>query len=226
MSAARSVAPTTLPSDGGPTQTMALLAGTANSLPNQRDFRLIAAHLPEAARHRALMEGIDLPPGGLARRALADVGEMPPELVKALHQRDMLKSLSETPAGPLNDPNRLLAQVGPMLAQMPDDMAASTAYAVAQRYVRMGQWSMAREIFLLLVDRYPAHPLAMDSYHWLIRHNSSTEARHRHELGQFVVVESEQRHPQRRIDHFSLHAVDVLILNRSAGSHPLGRAAS
>jgi photosystem II stability/assembly factor-like uncharacterized protein len=171
---------------------MALLAGAAVALPDRRDFRLLAAHVPDAARHRALMEGIDLPPGGLARRALTDVGDMPAELVKALHQRDILKAMSETPTGPLNDPNRLLATVGPMLAQMPDDMAASTAYAVAQRYVRMGQWSLAREVFLLLVDRYPAHPLAMDSYHWLIRHNSSSEARHRHELGQFLVVESVQ----------------------------------
>ena len=32
----------------------------------------------------------------------------------------------------------------------------------------------------------------MDGYRWLIRHNSSTEARHRHELGQFVVVEAVQ----------------------------------
>ena len=138
------------------------------------------------------MQGIDLPPGGLARRALRDNGEMPEELVKAIQRQATLRALSETPANTLNDPNRLLSQIGPMLANMPDDMAANTAFGVANRYVRMGQWSMAREVFLLLVERYPAHPLAMESYRWLIRHNSSTEARHRHELGQFLVVEDEQ----------------------------------
>jgi hypothetical protein len=170
----------------------ALLAGGTVSLPERRDFHLLAAHIKSAESHRDLMEGVDLPPGGLARRARADAEEMPEELVKAMHQRTTLTALSEKSAGPLNDPNRLLASIGPMLTDMPDDMAASTAFSVADRYVQMGQWSLAREVFLLLIDRYPVHPLAMESYRWLIRHNSSTEARHRHELGQFLVVESEQ----------------------------------
>jgi photosystem II stability/assembly factor-like uncharacterized protein len=170
----------------------ALLAGAAATLPNRRAFRLLSAHVPDADKHRALMQGIDLPPGGPARRPLADAGEMSEELVKAVHQRDTLKALSESPISPLNDPNRLLSRVGPMLANLPDDMGACTAFAVANRYVRRGQWSLAREMFLVLIQHYPAHPLAMESYRWLIRHNSSSEARHRHELGQFVVVSSEQ----------------------------------
>ncbi len=170
----------------------ALLAGGAVTLPDWRDFRLLAAHVKDAARHRHLMQGIDLPPGGLARRPVGDAQEIPEELVKAIRQCSTLRTLAETPASALNDPNRLLSNIGPMLADMPDDMAASTAFAVANRYVRMGQWSMAREIFLLLIERYPVHPLAMESYRWLIRHNSSSEARHRHELGQFLVIESEQ----------------------------------
>ena len=39
-----------------------------------------------------------------------------------------------------------------------------------------------------MVDRYPAHPLSVDAYRWLIRHNSSSEARRRQELGQFLVL--------------------------------------
>jgi photosystem II stability/assembly factor-like uncharacterized protein len=170
----------------------ALLAGDAITLPERRNFRLLAAHVKDATGHRELMQGIDLPPGGLARRARADAEEMSEDLAKAIRQRTTLTALSEKPAGPLNDPNRLLSNIGPMLADMPDDMAASTAFAVANRYVHMGQWSLAREVFLLLIERYPVHPLAMESYRWLIRHNSSSEARHRHELGQFLVVESEQ----------------------------------
>src|SRR5262249_31313 len=45
------------------------------------------------------------------------------------------------------------------------------------------------EAFLLLVDRYPTHPLSADAYRWLIRHNSSSEARRRHELEQFILVQ-------------------------------------
>ena len=80
-----------------------------------------------------------------------------------------------------------------MLADMPDDQAARAAFAVASQYARIGQWDLARETFLLMVDRYPAHPLAADAYRWLIRHNSSSEARRRHELGQFLVVPAQRR---------------------------------
>jgi len=38
-----------------------------------------------------------------------------------------------------------------------------------------------------MADRYPSHPLAGDAYRWLIRHNTSSEARRRQELGQFWV---------------------------------------
>ncbi len=167
----------------------ALLADGAVALPDQRDFGLLAAHLKDAAGHHDLMQGVDLAPGGLARRMLDESPEMPEELLKAIRQRTNLKALSETPPSALTDPNRLLAQVGPLLAEMPDDQAAPAAFAVANQYARLGQWALAREAFLLLVDRYPTHPLAMDGYRWLIRHNSSSEARHRHEVGQFLVVE-------------------------------------
>src|SRR5579862_1583032 len=40
---------------------------------------------------------------------------------------------------------------------------------------------------------------------------------------QFVVVEPEQRHPERRVDHLGLHAVDILILD-SLGGIPAARA--
>src|SRR5262249_34069374 len=38
-----------------------------------------------------------------------------------------------------------------------------------------------------MVDRYPAHPLSAQAYRWLIRQNASSEARRRHELGQFLL---------------------------------------
>src|SRR5262249_34180445 len=79
---------------------------------------------------------------------------------------------------------RTLAQVAPTLAKLPDDQGAAAAFAIANQYVRKGQWTLAREAFLLMVDRYPSHPLSADAYRWLIRHVSSSEARRRHELEQ------------------------------------------
>src|SRR5262249_25502556 len=49
-------------------------------------------------------------------------------------------------------------------------------------------WTLARETYLLMVDRYPAHPLSAEAYRWLIRQNTSGEARRRQELGQFVML--------------------------------------
>ena len=45
------------------------------------------------------------------------------------------------------------------------------AFAIASQYARLGQWELARESYLLMIDRYPAHPLSADAYRWLIRHN-------------------------------------------------------
>jgi hypothetical protein len=39
-----------------------------------------------------------------------------------------------------------------------------------------------------MAERYPTNPLTADAYRWLIRYNSSSEARRRHELGQFLVM--------------------------------------
>jgi hypothetical protein len=134
------------------------------------------------------MQGVILAPGGLARRALPPVEATAAEVVKAVRQRSALRAMAEAPAGGLTGPERVLAQIGPMLQDMPEDQAAPAAYGVARQYVRLGQWGLAREAFLLMTERYPTHPLTVEAYRWLIRHNSSSEARRRHDLGQFLVV--------------------------------------
>ena len=40
----------------------------------------------------------------------------------------------------------------------------------------------------MLVQRYPTDPLAIDGYRWLLLHQASSEARRRHEMGQFLIV--------------------------------------
>src|SRR5262249_61202914 len=93
-----------------------------------------------------------------------------------------------TPLQGLADPGKLLAQIAPALRGLSDDQGAAAAFAVANQFARRGEWGLAREALLLMVDRYPAHPLAVDAYRWLVRHNGSSEARRRHEMGQFLLV--------------------------------------
>ena len=163
-----------------------LLAGGAVDLPRQRLYRLMAGTLAGAEGHRSLMQGVDAAVGD-ARRKPGPAEEVTPETLRQLHTRANLQAIVDKPLAGLSDPGRLLAAVGPMLAQLPDSQGAAAAHAIASRFVRDGQWFLAREAFLQMVERYPIHPLTADAYRWLIRHNSSSETRRRHELGQFRV---------------------------------------
>jgi photosystem II stability/assembly factor-like uncharacterized protein len=157
--------------------------------PTQRHFKLLADHLPGAVGHRELMQGISLATGGLARRSLPSAEELSPAAIKAIRTRANLWSIADAPATELTSPERLLAQIGPALAEMPDNAGARVAVGLAKLYAEKGQWALAREAHALMIERYPTHPLAIESYRWLLMHQSSSEARRRHEQGQFVIVE-------------------------------------
>jgi len=165
-----------------------LLSDTAVLLPAQRYFTLLENRLERTGGNGGLMDGITLGLGGEARRKLPDLAALPGAVRQAMQERRNLQALAEFPNG-LSDPNKLLAQIGPALKALPDDQGAPAAFAVANQYVRQGQWALAKEVFLLMVDRYPAHPLSAEACRWLIRHSASGEARHRQGLGQFLVQE-------------------------------------
>src|SRR5207302_8282400 len=137
--------------------------------------------------HHELMAG--LPPlaaGGLARRNRSALKEADPEVIKAIQARRNLQALAEVPPNGLVNGDKLLAQIKPALEKLPDQQAAPAAFAIANQYPRQGQWGLARETLLLLVERYPAHPLAADACRWLTRPDTRSEARRRHGLKRFV----------------------------------------
>lgn len=82
----------------------------------------------------------------------------------------------------------VLTQLAPMLKTMPEDDAARAAFEVATAYVRLGEWDLAREVYLMMIDRSPGHPLSAVACRWLVQHNVSTEVRRRHELKQFAIL--------------------------------------
>ncbi len=169
-----------------------LLVEGATQVPVTRSFRYLGG--VEGTQHdTSLMQGTDLMPGGVARRPLSDRGEPSAEEKKIISQRTLLRALGETTPTEINTPDRLLGQMGTMLAELPDDMAGRAAFAIANQFARNGQWSLASEAYLLMAERYPAHPLTAEAYRWLIRHQSSSEARRRYELKHFVVL-SEHEH--------------------------------
>src|SRR5262249_7849193 len=89
----------------------------------------------------------------------------------------------------LDDPARTLKLVPIALDKLPDEQAAAAAFAIAGRYAERGQWYLAQEVYLYLVDRFPADPLSASAYRWLIGLNTSSEARRGHELKHFAVAD-------------------------------------
>jgi photosystem II stability/assembly factor-like uncharacterized protein/tetratricopeptide (TPR) repeat protein len=187
-------------------QAVALMPGASVGSSRVGAFDSLASRLPDPENDHALMYGISLAPGGTARREarVETSPEREAEIVKAVKTRNSLETLSGDFAGPLSSPDKMLAQIGPGLDKLPADQGAPAAFAIASRFVKNGQWELAREAYLLLVDRYPMHPLAADAYRWLIRYSASSEARRRHELGQFMVVTQEtvqQAKDDKKTDH-------------------------
>ncbi len=163
-----------------------LLAENGAPLPPRRDFRLLSGAAPAGAEARHLMLGVT-PAIGEARRPLdPESDKLDSMLAEALRERRQLLTLVEK----LGDNEKTLTQIMPLLRRLPDEQAASAAYAIGNLYARRGQWDLARETYLLLVDRYPTHPLTADAYRWLLRHITSSEVRRRYELDQFVQVKN------------------------------------
>ena len=171
-------------------QPAALLVADRPAAIDQRSYHLLATRIPDALGDTHLLQGIRLAHGGQARRELAPVDEETikarPMIERAVQKRRTLETLIRGDGGDLAKPEQILAQILPALKEMPADLGARAAYAIANQYAQAGQWVMAREAFLVMADRYPQHPLTLDAYRWLVRYQSSSEARRRQELGHFM----------------------------------------
>jgi photosystem II stability/assembly factor-like uncharacterized protein/TolA-binding protein len=156
--------------------------------PPQRYYRVLDSNIEGATNHKHLLEGMPPLAVGVGRRALAPLLKLDDKLVAAIKEQRQLLILAKNPGHEMFNPNKLLGQLGPVLARLPDERGSKAAFTIASEFARQGQWQLAREAFLEMIDRYPAHPLSVDAYRWLIQHSSSSEARRRNELGQFLVV--------------------------------------
>jgi len=162
-----------------------VLLGDEARYPALRAYRLLRGP-GDAMTHRHLMQGIDLARGGLARRTLEPSATDTEELRQVVRQANTFQALVDNPAGELTDANKLLGRLGPMLDKLPGDLAARTACQLGGQLARAGQWALAREVYQLAVDRYPAHPATVVACRWLMQYHASGEARRRHETSQFV----------------------------------------
>jgi len=163
-----------------------VLAGDAPAA-GRRCFKLIAHRVEGAEAHAGLMDGIVLARGGAARRAETQ-GRPDPEAAAAAklagQTRRHLEGLAAFSDKELGGIDKALAALGTETKNLPDDVAARTVYAVGSSLARAGKWAEAREVFGVLTEKYPGHPVAVDGYRWLLRYHASTEARRRVEIQQ------------------------------------------
>ncbi len=153
-------------------------------------YKLVATRLPDGTGMSRIFEGVTLAPGGVARRPQAVLTEQEEQyradLKKAHDKRKAVELMIRGQAGPLASPEQGLSQLADAIKALPASDAGRALFSAATGYATTGKWPMAREAFLMLVEQYPGHPLALDAARWLVKYQSSTEARRREELHQFV----------------------------------------
>jgi photosystem II stability/assembly factor-like uncharacterized protein len=158
-----------------------------STLTGRQCFKLIAHRLEGSEKHTGLMGGVALAHGGAARRPEAASTLDPTaaaERQRAAQARRHLEGLAAVTDREVGGADKVMAALGAQLKTMPDDVAARTAFAVGTRFARAGQWAEAREVFGLLTEKYPGHPLAVEAFRWLTRYHASSEARRRVEIQQ------------------------------------------
>ncbi len=161
-----------------------LLVDRYQSLPKERTYQPPSSQATTKAVPAHLLEGIECKVGESRRNI-----KLNESIDEKLRQIVLQQRTTITIADNIDDPAEALKLVVGGLDKLADEHAASTAFAVAGRYAERGQWLLAQEIYLYLVDRCPAHPLSAEAYRWLIRFNTSREARRRQEMKDFKPLE-------------------------------------
>jgi len=146
-----------------------------------------------------IMEGTSLAPGGTARREFAVIDETEAKAfenrVKAAQTKRNLEAMARSEFSAIGGPDKIIGQLDSETKKMPPDLAGATIYSIGELLIRNGQWHLAREAFFLLLDRHPNSRHCLPAIRWLAQFASSSEARRRHELGQFVVTSDVQVKP-------------------------------
>jgi hypothetical protein len=143
--------------------------------PGTLDFRISQSVLPEQVSRQDLMSGIRLHPGGEARRLLDEPPGGLDALQRSAQKYRNVQAILDRAKKDQAEQARLLAQMGDLTRDLGDATAPRVLFALAGQYHRQGRGDMAAEIYELLADKYPSHPLATPSLIWLVQYWSSGE---------------------------------------------------
>lgn len=162
----------------------ALLFDRATYQFKTRRYLFVEPYVGRESPRISCMDGLDAKAGD-ARRELKSDAKADTTFAATMTAQRSAISMADN----IDNPVQALKLIPPVLDKLPDEQAAFAAFAVAGRYAERGQWYAAQEFYLYLVDRAPSHPLAAESYRWLLAFNTSSEAKRRQELKHFAVGE-------------------------------------
>ncbi len=154
--------------------------------PEHEYFRLLWSAMEDAEQHTALMQGVQLERGGQARRLAVefdqDAFESATKASGEMH--DVYQRLRKMRQSPILA-GALIQTIENMLANLDEERAGEALFALGQEFIDLGQWPQAKEVFIMMLDRYPAHRLALEAARWNALYSSSSLAKLRSESKQF-----------------------------------------
>ena len=137
------------------------------------DLQILADAAPADAK--SLFAGIQLTPGGEARRRLANLPDDLEQLRRLAARRRQMKMLVEQGQGN--------AAWAAQIAHLTDDLDPASAgellFELAESYRAAGKLDLAADTYSTLAREHPEHPLVEPSLRWLVQFYASSEAGHR-----------------------------------------------
>jgi photosystem II stability/assembly factor-like uncharacterized protein len=145
-----------------------------SSAPEAVSFRQLRTDERSSSRTGDLFVGLNLQPGGGARRMLAEpTGEAIDALRRTATQRHNLQAILKHST---DSSNRWLAQIGPLTANLDESSAGELLFQLGWQSYHTGQWEAAEQAMELLSTQYPHHPLTPSARLWLLQYYTSTVA--------------------------------------------------
>ncbi|MFT5524555.1 MAG: photosystem II stability/assembly factor-like uncharacterized protein/TolA-binding protein, partial [Pirellulaceae bacterium] len=138
-------------------------------------FRMLVSHLAQQPDQRGFFAGINLVPGGDARRKTIDeiVGNMETLRFAAQKRRNIQRMMELEQS--VQD-GSWLGQVGDLTDGLNTQSAGDILFQLAVRYHESGKSDAAAQVYQMLADRYPDHPLAESALLWMVQYYASGEA--------------------------------------------------